>query len=531
MNIKAFVNDVLKELGAGPLGIALNEDAAYVLDVLGPRWLASAVAPHLLLNRGKRCRFDLHMQSFEPMQNESGALKDPRVGTLIHGNGAERDSTEIILLPAKEILQGTAHFAFGRRGSFIGEAIAKTYTRLYRDVPLLLDSYRQWRASSSSGAPIRGMNFSETTLTSDQPSRPTMWVAMHWAEAGGAESWAWEQARIAKEAGFCLVLTFDRAAPQRELDRAYGLTDHVYLVGNSVAREQWPAFASALVAHHGITHLYIHHSALAYENLASLRLEYPWLHVGDSTHIEEYRGGGFVRSSIENSAFIDVHHVISPELERRMLDAGVPEEKILFRPLTGFTLQEGSTPKGKRKRTLPLTVGFMGRLSAQKRPYLFQRVALAMKLLRPRRVRFIMQGAGELASMVDADERKLRLSSLIERRPWGASADLLRDIDILLITSDNEGLTLTTLEADEAGVLVVSTDVGSQRSVIADEALLPRMPVPCLKAGVRLLSRLSSDEAFFDTLLDEQHRKVTQVRSLESASAYFASHYAQEQVK
>ena len=41
--------------------------------------------------------------------------------------------------------------------------------------------------------------------------------------------------------------------------------------------------------------------------------------------------------------------------------------------------------------------------------------------------------------------------------------------DVLVITSDNEGVTLTSFEADAHDALVISADVGSQRSVVVDD--------------------------------------------------------------
>lgn len=529
--MKDFVNAVAREVQVEHLGIAVNHEAQEVLRELGPRWLAAALAPTLLLRRGAKCRFDIRLQAFEPMESGKAARKNPRAGSIVVGSGEDFSQPEIILLPSLEVLRGQTDFAFGRHGTRVGELIAATYTRLYRDTPLLLDSYRQWRNSSGGVSnTLEGTSYASTAAESSSTGR-VMWIAMHWAEAGGAESWAWEQAQIAHAAGFELVFTFDRAAPQRQLDRAFALSEHVYLVGNGLRQRYWESFASALVTRHRITHLHIHHSALAYGNLLPLRLEFPGLHVEDSTHIYEHRSGGFVTDSLSHSELIDSHHVISPQLVNIYRHAGVPEEKIIFRPLTNFTLD--SHEKGRTSYTgdRPLTVGFMGRLSAQKRPYLFQRIAWAMKTMHPKKARFIMQGDGELARMVDRDEKRLGLTSLIQRRPWGPSAALMADIDVLLITSDNEGLTLTTLEADAAGVLVVSTDVGSQASVIADEALLPSFPTACVRRAVPLLARLAADPTFFNRLLAEQNDKVEQIRSCESASAYFASHYAQEKVQ
>lgn len=531
MEIKTFVEQVEGLLGEKPVGISLTAQAADVFDVLGAGWLAAALRTQRLVSGERAVRAELHFQNAEPMRNLAETGWSARDGLAAVGRGTVLNTMHIAV-PSPELFSGESTFSFGNTATLKGRILSKVYTGLYNQVPLFLDSYRQWRNTKTHVAPHFTQHVTAVAADAHEASNDrVMWVAMHWAETGGAESWAWEQARIAHEAGFELVLTFDRAAPQRLLDRAYALTPHVYLVGNSLEPHMWGRFAEALVEHHGITDVHIHHSQLAYETIPLLRLAHPYLRVEDTTHITEHRGGGFVRTSIENSAAIDLHHVISPQLVEVYEQAGIDSDKVVLHPLIGFTLDENSVTVTDRIPAMPLRVGFLGRFSAQKRPYLFQRVAAYMNLRHPGDAVFIMQGAGELAPMIDRDERRLKLADVVERRGWAPSEDLLSDIDVLLVTSDNEGLTLTTLEADALGVLVVSSDVGSQRDVIADGALFPREPLPFMKQASNLLSRLSGDPHLYSQLLAEQHRKISAIRGMESATEFYTRHYQEELVK
>lgn len=534
MDMQRFVEELSRELGTGPVGLSASQSAQESLENLGAVWLAAAIKPRLLISEGSPCRFVLHMDHQEPMRNYQGTpVGMTQCGTVIVGDGNKKAQRERIVLPSPGILQGGGEFATGPRYDRKSVVISQIYSNAYQQVPFLLDTYRQHRSRPSD---LRSANrhfdsYSTSYIGESDTTQLVMWIAMHWAESGGAESWAWRQAEIAHEAGFKLVFTFDRAAPQRQLTRALALTPDVYLVGNGLSAEHYNDFARTLIARHAITHVHIHHSMLAYSTCEELRLTYPFLHIEDSTHIAEYRGGGFVRPSIENDAHIDLHHVISPQLVDLYTDAGIQPEKIAFKPLTDLSLASGDRAQKAnapgRDRTV-LTVGFLGRFSMQKRPYLFVATAAALTHLARESFRFIMQGSGELDSTIDEYIARYRMTDVIERRPWAPADRLLADLDVLLVPSENEGLTLTALEADAHRVLVVSTDVGSQRSVIADGALLPREPLAFLRQCIPLLKSLARHPRLRDQLLDEQHQKVSELSNTEPASAFYQRHYTKD---
>lgn len=523
-----------QDLGGVLMGVAATREGREVLTRLGARWFACALRPLALIHPDG---FDAeaHVGRVEPMLPAADCGWASRDAVVSIGQTGARSAevTGHVTLPALSLLDDSPTFSYGPRDSMKARVVSTAYTRLYQRVPLVLDSYRQWRSARRTSTracagwcvtPDRAAE--QDRATSEQR---VMWVAMHWAESGGAESWAWEQARLAHEAGFALVMTFDRTAPQRQLERALALTNDVYLVGNALRGADFASFTRALLARHAITDIHIHHSMLAYSQLPLIRQLSPGVRVTDSTHIAEYRDGGFVGTSIEYSSLIDEHHVISPDLVRRYREAGVDASKIAYHPLTGFTSQaiEERTPAAAGEGR-PLTVGYLGRLAVQKRPYLFQRVARLLAARSRGSFRFLMQGSGELEQEVARDARVLRLDDVVERRDWAPASELLRDIDVLLICSENEGLTLTALEADAAGVLVISTDVGSQYSVVADGALLPLQPVPFVRGAYRLLSALSDEPQLYARLLEEQHRKVRKVTAVQSATQYFSDRYAKE---
>ena len=95
------------------------------------------------------------------------------------------------------------------------------------------------------------------------------------------------------------------------------------------------------------------------------------------------------------------------------------------------------------------------------------------------------------------------------------------DADLLLISSVNEGITLTTLEALASGVPVLSTDVGSQRTIIPKQALLPRMTSSFVRATVKAVATLSENETSRAQLWKEETKQLNDFAKLESADALF----------
>jgi glycosyltransferase involved in cell wall biosynthesis len=120
------------------------------------------------------------------------------------------------------------------------------------------------------------------------------------------------------------------------------------------------------------------------------------------------------------------------------------------------------TPKAQARANLNLEdsgepiVGWIARVTGVKNPMRALEVADALP-----DTRFVMAGGGDLLEQVRA-----AAPANVSVIGWADAADLFGAADIILSTSENEGMPVALIEAQLAGKPVVATDVGSVSEVI-----------------------------------------------------------------
>jgi glycosyltransferase involved in cell wall biosynthesis len=113
-------------------------------------------------------------------------------------------------------------------------------------------------------------------------------------------------------------------------------------------------------------------------------------------------------------------------------------------------------------------VGTVACLKPQKGPLDFVRAAAAAHA-RSERLRFVMAGDGELRAEVETLARQLGLGDVLRVLGWRRDvAELLRAMDVFLLTSRFEGLPRVVLQAMASGVPVVATAVDGTPEVVRD---------------------------------------------------------------
>lgn len=152
-----------------------------------------------------------------------------------------------------------------------------------------------------------------------------------------------------------------------------------------------------------------------------------------------------------------------------------PPERILVLPL-GFDFSRFDAPAEERRERreafrralgIPLDaplVTIVARLVPIKRVDRFLRVADRMGSTH---TRFLVVGDGAMREELQESPEAVRLGN---RVAWAGLRDDMPDVyfasDVVAVTSDNEGTAVSAIEAQAAGLPVVTTDVGGMRSVV-----------------------------------------------------------------
>lgn len=350
-------------------------------------------------------------------------------------------------------------------------------------------------------------------------------IGMHWLQAGGAERWAVETVRLVREAGMLPILITDRPSHQPWIDRPE--FEGALVLCLTFPIQERPGdepLLRSLVEQFDIKGVLIHHCQWLYDRLWWIKRYRPDVAVVDSLHIVEYPyGGGYPNQAVSRDAFIDLHHVISPQLVSWLVEShGIDANKVVDAPLVGLTADGAAVackdPVSKGK----LTVCFVGRISRQKRPEAFVLLAKKLSKLAPGRFRFIMHGNGDLDPMVDIIIARQGLSGLIERRGMQIPVDnTYADSDVLVVSAINEGITLTTIESLSAGLPVISTDVGSQNTLIPTEALTPRSTRDFIKRASSILLKMLDADDFRKSVWRAEMDRLVEFSKLKNANTLF----------
>jgi glycosyltransferase involved in cell wall biosynthesis len=115
---------------------------------------------------------------------------------------------------------------------------------------------------------------------------------------------------------------------------------------------------------------------------------------------------------------------------------------------------------------ISLQCAFIGRVTQIKRPDRFLDVVSELKK-RGVKIDFFIAGDGEL---LDACRERIAREQLsVQVLGWQSNIEkILAAADIVVLTSDNEGMPLSLIQAGMAGIPVVATSVGSISEVVLD---------------------------------------------------------------
>jgi glycosyltransferase involved in cell wall biosynthesis len=162
--------------------------------------------------------------------------------------------------------------------------------------------------------------------------------------------------------------------------------------------------------------------------------------------------------------FVAIGNVVKNDLVRARI---APESK--FEVIYPGLQELDTYPQAKAQSALGLDPSkkylvFVGRLTSIKRPERLIDLARFLKVNHSN-TWLLIAGAGELLEPLSAQAEKelLPITFLGWRKDIGA---ILSAADIAVLCSDNEGIPLTLIQASQAGLPIVSTNVGSVSDIV-----------------------------------------------------------------
>jgi glycosyltransferase involved in cell wall biosynthesis len=176
-------------------------------------------------------------------------------------------------------------------------------------------------------------------------------------------------------------------------------------------------------------------------------------------------------------AYLTDRIITVSQLQRQeIIDFGVASlEKIAIIPY-GFDLQPFlvcDDLRGQLRTELALTedvklVGILARLTAIKNHQLFLKAAALINQCYDK-VCFIIIGDGELRTELEQQVTNLGLTQVVRFLGWRQDLPVIyADLDLVVLTSRNEGAPTTLIEAQAAACPVVATAVGGVPDIVVD---------------------------------------------------------------
>lgn len=169
-------------------------------------------------------------------------------------------------------------------------------------------------------------------------------------------------------------------------------------------------------------------------------------------------------------------------------------------------------------------IAYVGRLVAVKRPDRFVAAAASVARDHPDAV-FLVAGDGPEAAATREAARAAGLGGRVRFLGWWADVETLyAAADAVVVTSDNEGMPVSLIEAALAGRPAVTTDAGSAGEVVADGEtgwVVPRDAAAVAHAVRRLLADPARAAAMGAAAADRARRLYSAERLVADLSALY----------
>lgn len=176
-----------------------------------------------------------------------------------------------------------------------------------------------------------------------------------------------------------------------------------------------------------------------------------------------------------------------------------PAQKVHEIPL-GFDWDKfftNNTESLKKKFNIPsnkFLVGIIGRIVSIKNHELFVEIAEQLNREEKDRFHFLVIGDGELREGITTLIRNKNVDRIFTFTGWiNVNASVYQELDLLLLTSNNEGTPVTIIEALASGTPVIARDVGGVSDIMEKYDKRYLVKSSCPAAYTKLILELTKD--------------------------------------
>ncbi len=297
-------------------------------------------------------------------------------------------------------------------------------------------------------------------------------VLVPWLELGGADMVLRQILQTLANRWNIHVMTTVRSKNPLEA-QIKSVTPCIYHLPNFLDERNWKPFVFNFLKTRSIHALLLDGSEIGYKYLPEIKKNRPALPIVNILHNDSQLG--HFRNAIAYEPYIDRFVGVNQHIKESLLKNSIREEKIqvifngvdtegLYNP-ERFDRNESRHRWGISREAF--LVLFVGRLSEEKRPHIF--VKIAENLLSENAVQFMMVGDGILRKQTEALLQGSPISSRLTWLPFVSPEEMgsiYAAADVLVLVSVVEGLPMVMLEALSMKIPVFATKAGEIERVI-----------------------------------------------------------------
>jgi len=282
-----------------------------------------------------------------------------------------------------------------------------------------------------------------------------------WLVCGGVETITLFMIQQLKLDGYTVVIFTTEESSNEWQDRFKNETALIYNFCNFLDQSQYEEFVICFLRTRNVSIIGGIHSKLFYHLTEKIHNNFPKIKIFDVLHNDAKEG--YIDTSCKNDLYLDKHLVVSQRIRNSLEAVNIQSKKIHVI----YNFVDANSFKGGQKQysSENIRVAFLGRFSPEKRPLDFLKIAWHFR--HNSRMKFFMAGGGVLDTQLKEVVQREKLNrvffcGLVDPR------EFLKETDIVIISSDIEGLPMSMLEAMAMKNTVISTNVGDVTSVIKD---------------------------------------------------------------